>query len=49
MPERETSSIREELHWLLDQVSDADMPAARKFLGSLVDPNRSVLVQRSKR
>jgi hypothetical protein len=37
-PERDTSSIREELHWLLDRVPDADMATARKFLGSLVDP-----------
>ncbi len=38
IPEAEPDTIRHELHLLLDHIPDNDVPAARKFLRSLVDP-----------
>jgi hypothetical protein len=38
MPGAETNTGRNELHILLDHIPDTDVPAARKFLRSLVDP-----------
>jgi hypothetical protein len=38
MPQAEPSTVRHELHILLDHIPENDVPAARKFLRSLVDP-----------
>jgi hypothetical protein len=38
MPEAEPNTIRHELHILLDHIPDNDVPTARKFLRSLIDP-----------
>jgi hypothetical protein len=38
VPEAEAGIIRHELHILLDHIPDNDVPTARKFLRSLVDP-----------
>ena len=38
MPGAETNTGRNELHILLDHIPDTDVPAARTFLRSLVDP-----------
>jgi hypothetical protein len=38
MPEAEPSTVRHELHILLDHIPDNDVPTARRFLRSLVDP-----------
>ena len=32
------SNAREELHWLLDHIPEADVSATRRFLRALVDP-----------
>jgi hypothetical protein len=38
MPQTEPNTVRHELHILLDHIPDNDVPTARKFLRSLVDP-----------
>jgi hypothetical protein len=38
MPEPEPNTVRHELHVLLDHIPDNDVPIARNFLRSLVDP-----------
>ena len=38
MPKAEVSTVRHELHVLLDHIPDNDVSTARKFLRSLVDP-----------
>jgi hypothetical protein len=38
MLEDEPSAARHELHVLLDHIADHDVPTAREFLRSLVDP-----------
>jgi hypothetical protein len=38
MSEAEAGIVRHELHILLDHIPDDDVPTARKFLRSLVDP-----------
>jgi len=38
LPEAEVVTIRHELHSLLDHIPENDVPTARKFLRSLVDP-----------
>jgi hypothetical protein len=36
--------IREELHKLLDRIPDSDVPTAREFLRSLLDPVERALL-----
>ena len=38
MPNVDMSSIRQELHALLDRIPENGVPAAREYLRSLVDP-----------
>jgi hypothetical protein len=38
MPEPEPNTVRHELHVLLDHIPDNDIPIARQFLRSLVEP-----------
>jgi hypothetical protein len=38
MPDLANAATREQPHILLDHIPDSDVPTARKFLQSLVDP-----------